>query len=570
MSVSSFPTKRFVLFTLPILAAIFTFFNKSVMKTWFAYSSYYFMHALVMVWLWTLAEYLKNRQFSFRAFFKAYRWDILIALGLTIFVFVSVKPEFRVLNDETHLVSSSRSLFYEKRADYPFEEVFWNNQIEAFSREIPVRPLLFPFLLQLVHCVLGYSVQNVFILNFILLFFLFCILAIALRRLWGTPWNYMAILLILSQPIFPLSAASGGFELLQAVFFVLCFTLLYQYLSNPQPAIFALLFSSLLMLSHIRYESPIYLVLILSFLVLFRAVKFDALFSCWPFILSPALMLTIFWQRILRPASTLALYRPTDKRFSIEHLISHTIIFLKELPNFYSQTPFANLVNFLGLAGIAYFLFLAARKKLAVAQPARTSIFILAVSLIVTWGIMLSAHTGRITRMTTGRYYLLFIIFFAMAIIFLMRRVRPLKLRPVYAAVICAAIMFFYYPAAIANPFFARASFYAKDYKAVSNFLETLGDRKIVVISEQSKSLIINNYYGCIKFRRAAAMRKTLRRALRRRLISDVYVVQTVMLSKLKPAPGQILPPQFEIQTVHEERTGRYSLIRISRVAKIR
>ena len=109
----SFSLARIFLVLLPVVsvtALAFTIFNRSTMKFLFIHGSYYLVGAMVLTWAYYLGRYLKAGNFSLRKFFFRFWPGLAVAFGLTLLVFFTVKPGYRVLNDETTLIAVSKSM----------------------------------------------------------------------------------------------------------------------------------------------------------------------------------------------------------------------------------------------------------------------------------------------------------------------------------------------------------------------------------------------------------------------------------------------------------------------------
>ena len=89
-----------------------SFSNHRFMEICFLRGGYYLMALLVLLWALTL---LRSKCISSaKLFIKSYRSGLILSLVLASVVFISVRPRFRVLSDETNLLSISQSMTYEK------------------------------------------------------------------------------------------------------------------------------------------------------------------------------------------------------------------------------------------------------------------------------------------------------------------------------------------------------------------------------------------------------------------------------------------------------------------------
>ena len=139
------------LFNFTVLAAAIGLFgysltDKKIMTDLFAYASYYLIFALMVTWAVQAVLFLRELNFSLKVLLQRYWPGILIAIVLTVFVFASVAVEFKTLSDETNLLSISGSMLNDKTCYNVTMAKYYYHNLNAINREIPKRPLVFPFM----------------------------------------------------------------------------------------------------------------------------------------------------------------------------------------------------------------------------------------------------------------------------------------------------------------------------------------------------------------------------------------------------------------------------------------
>ena len=149
---------------------IYSLTSREVMVDLFTYTSYYLIFLLVILWVVQTVLFLKNLNFSLKLLLKKYWLGILTAFILTSLVFASVRVRFKTLSDETNLLSISRSMLNDKTIVNSTMGKFYYNNLNTLNSEIPKRPLIFPFVVHLLHTLAGFQYQNAFIVNFIVMF----------------------------------------------------------------------------------------------------------------------------------------------------------------------------------------------------------------------------------------------------------------------------------------------------------------------------------------------------------------------------------------------------------------
>ena len=130
----------------------YAWFHPSAVQFCVSRVTFYCMLALFACWAAALARRLPPG-FDGRAFLKEYGAGLLFSLALTVFIFLSVKPQFRVLSDETNLLAVSKSMLFERRADNVTMGKWYYFNFQPLLRETEKRPYMFPFFTSLVGAV---------------------------------------------------------------------------------------------------------------------------------------------------------------------------------------------------------------------------------------------------------------------------------------------------------------------------------------------------------------------------------------------------------------------------------
>jgi len=135
--------------------------------------SFYFLLALVLIWIRLMIGVYRN-DLAGRV------WShipiIFLATALTALIFIISPPRFKILADETNLLGVSLMMHDTRSAVLPLQGIHTGYSVPDVMTKTPKRPMLFSFLLALLHDILGYRPANVFILKFMVsigVFFLF-------------------------------------------------------------------------------------------------------------------------------------------------------------------------------------------------------------------------------------------------------------------------------------------------------------------------------------------------------------------------------------------------------------
>ena len=235
--------------------------SKELIEILFTQCTYFIILIMFICWVLRLvSEYARQWQKGFRLHWPA----LLLSLVLVGLIF-SISPlKFKTLTDETNLIGVSMMMHENKTAAKPIEGIYTDFAPPNFLTHVDKRPVLFPFLVSLIHSAIGYSPYNGFILNFIIGSALLFIMYLSVSRVLTRSYGLLSILLFASAPIFVVYVTSSGFEVLNAFFLVFSFLLLIDvYERQDSVKSTELLLLTLLLLAQCRYESLIILVVFL-------------------------------------------------------------------------------------------------------------------------------------------------------------------------------------------------------------------------------------------------------------------------------------------------------------------
>jgi len=191
---------------------------------------------------------------------KHYRWPFWITLlALTLFLWFTQEIGFKVLMDEINLLGTSMFMHTDNLAwsalrGYEINGVFL--PLEGF---IDKRPLLFPFLVSLIHDVTGYRSENSFYFNLGLIPITLAATYTIATLLTNIRGGLLAMLLLACFPMFNQCAHGGGFEVLNVLMILATLLAAMVYLRQPAADTLTLLCLSAVLLANVRYESALFI-----------------------------------------------------------------------------------------------------------------------------------------------------------------------------------------------------------------------------------------------------------------------------------------------------------------------
>lgn len=327
---------------------------------------------------------------GFRAHWKT--WALAL-LGAGV-VFASTSVDFKVLSDETNLLSVANMLAVFGKASNTEMWQYYYHTYHALDVSVPSRPILFPVLTALVHFLVGLKWWSPFVVNFLSLGLLFGLVLVWARK--EIPSRLLprstSLLALLMSPILSIAATSAGYDLVSLTVGFGCFLILLEYEKRRDPATLECLLFGLICFGSVRYESIVALPFTAAGLYLlegngiFKKLSFQTLFAGALMILPLVVQRVLTWGSFENP--------PGVAPFSLGHAARHFPTFAH---SFFinGAGPYPILLHWLGLGGLALAL---KRMKGVGAIPLVFSGFVLL--------LLLSHHFGIASHPTQVRLFL--------------------------------------------------------------------------------------------------------------------------------------------------------------------
>ncbi len=525
--------------------------------------SYWLILALICVWIWQASRFLVAQRFSPASFVRRHWVPLAAALGMTFMAVNSVPSQFRVLSDETNLLGVSQSMLYHKTAFNSTQQKRYYGAMQPISFELEKRPLVFPFIVHLVHLVRGYSPQNAFVLNAGVYFALLALVGIAVKTNVGSVAAVATIVLVGAHPLVVTTARSGGFDLLATFLTALSFVLAYLHMREPSPRRLAVLFATLLVFAQVRYESAIYIVVIGLCLIILGYAPWRYISAhIGLYVAAPLLMLPLFVQRILMPHP----YEngPGVAAFGYEHFRKFIRRFGEAQLDLGFLQPHVPILYWLAVPALILLAFRFVRRRRA--PESRTEchwVFMASLALLVSHGLVFSYYFGDFTHPASARFYLNLSVLVALLPVGL-HQCLPALITPARLLVGAIALAVLYHPVSVAGRFTATQTLW-RESELEWQFLERRGDPNVLVVTSRPGQFTALNY-GAVNFGYAQGNAASLLLELRRRLYSDILVFQRISYDTENPVPDDQLGSMFRLQSVVERQSSATEFVRISRV----
>jgi hypothetical protein len=533
----------------------------------FVNTTYYFHVVLVLCWAGAYLHDARELRRETVVGWCRENWPGLVtALVVTGVAAFAVEPALRVLSDEANLVGTSKNLFASKTATFTVSGKNYYGSFWDVDVVIDQRPTLFPFLVSLVHSACGYSYENVFHFNLLVLAAFVLVSYRLAKSLGGETFGVVASLLVAAHPITLLSARSGGFDLFSTSVGLLVIASLLAYLREQTPGKLALVWLNLCLFAGARYETALFIPPVVLFLLLFKTVSWRTLRPyAFVYALTPAFLLPRLWQALLR--GSIPAQEPGTVTFGLDNFLANTVEYFKPIvPPFGSYPAHSAVLIALGVVGgIQGLYWLGGRVRAKDwSSPQPRFALLVALWMLLKAVIVFSYFWGQSQYPSAARLVIAIDTFFSLAAAWVLARSleRWGRFVPVLVA---AAVLVIHVPAAAQRRMMNRLT-QTRESAATWKFFEGLQDKRILIVTDRPNHFTIMDY-GAMSFE-TARRDPYLFTALARRLFQDVYVIQQIRLSTNEPLPGHAIWPDRRLDTVLEFQNDADVLVRVSRLAR--
>ncbi len=193
---------------------------------------------------------------------------LLAAMLIAGFWQVHEPHDFKILFDEHVLGGIARLMHYERQGAYAGYAHYINGHLSTFGMGVDKRPLMYPFLVSILHDLTGFRPENSFVANglisFVLLLFIYGLGVV----IGGWRIGCLGQMLLAGLPLIAQNATSGGFDLLNVTAITGFVLAAWNYWRQTGTGGLDLCVYSGLVLANCRYESLLFLGVVMILAVL--------------------------------------------------------------------------------------------------------------------------------------------------------------------------------------------------------------------------------------------------------------------------------------------------------------
>lgn len=537
-------------------------------------SCYYFLLLTLALWLWSLWQIWRNRDWDNSSVTAGEIGLLVIVIGLySVIALTSDSFRSKILNDEFVLQSTAYNMHYFRDTATMARGYEVLGVFVSTDSYLDKRPNFFPFLISLVHDFTGYRVANAFWLNASLLPVCLSLVYFIGRRLNGPRGGLLALVLLGSLPLLGQNATGSGMELLNVVMILSVVGLAASYLAKPDlPHLVALVFGSVL-LAQTRYESALYVLPVAGIILISWWRERKTLVS-WPVIIAPLLLLPCALQnKVLSGSSWMwELRSDQETRFSSSYFQGN----LQSAFAFFANTS-AGLANswalsLLGAMAVIVIIgwMLLVRRPFFQNHPLRVSILLMGLGVVANAVLLMFYYWSSLTDPMASRFSLP--LYCLLALLVVMAAALFDGRGPVSRALTGVMLVFSLgvTTAHSAQHLYSHLGIdeieWGKRYVAG----RAPGDRLILYNNSPLPWLIEKT--PCILLSRARQVGDRLQYQLKRGTFREILVFQALRPTSAEGdfmlASEDRLPDGFELEPLYEKRFG-VKIVRVSRLLSV-
>ncbi len=545
-------------------------------EVYFVNSAYYMITAMLAVYAGIELCGLGTRG-ALKQWLSDHYLGLLMTALVCSIVLIAVAPGYRVLADEANLIGVSKSLLYQRTANFAttgkwYFENFWNLNM-ATDR----RPTLFPYFVSLLHLMRGYHPENGFHVNAIILI-LFVFSSYRLAKGWGGElFGLATAVLVATNPNTLIAARSAGFDLLACFMLLIVFRGFVEFSVQRTPRRLAILAMQLCLLAHVRYEGWALMLAAGAVLLSTRMVRrehFAGYASLYSFL--PIFLLPRYWQSVAKAHDA---EQPLSAAlFSLKHLTHNVSEYLHLLRRPLDvDGPHSPLLMILAIAGCLVFIVAQSTAlKNKTASTLHLKHLLLATVLIgAEFVISFSYEWGKSLHPSSCRLFIwldTLVAFAAAWILTLIGRqftmsVAALNRQSAAPATLASSLALFAMHVPVASEArFTNSLVLTRQAAVTWRFFENLHNKNILILTDRPGLFTIMNY-GSLDITTALTDRGPLLE-LSRHLYEDVYLIQEVDLNTKQPLQAFNVWPDVPKDTVMEFQNTDSASVRIAKLRR--
>ena len=579
---------RLIVFILVGLISIFLgffCFDKVKMIEYYQNYVYYIIAINVLLWIVLVVRTfvysesdsdINNSIQRLKSFFNKHGAALIISFVLMVLGYTACSPDYRILGDEPILLGTSQSLYETKKCFLSVSSLEnYGGMKTVLVSVLDKRPVLFPFMVSIVHSLFGYRPENIFFFNFVVGFLSLFLIYYIIQAMCGRFWGINGLICLASYPLFIVYTNSAGFDVFNMLCSLIFFVCLYKFIKFPDAARAEVLFIWVPLLSQSRYESILSLVLALP-VILYYLPKKEYSNLGFSFMFSPLFFIAPAWLRVLTSKSSDWQVSSGEAVFSWEWFcenIKKAVEFFCVGEKAYGVIP---LISIFALIGLILFILDVFFKKNS--EFIQKSGYLHAGEFRFFWGsvilfyvlhavVKFSYKLSDLTDVLATRHAIVFLpLFVIMAVFFLWQCSYKLSIKRYCYAIFFVLLLLVYWPEASTASCGTSDNHISLEFREGRKYIETHFPNKdeYIIISDSPNFFVPFGYssVGYNAYRKA--FKNVVIDSIQKKYTSYLLVIQ-LLNADMTPFKGQEMLEEFEVKSVWERCLVKGYYYRISK-----
>lgn len=513
------------------------------------------------------------------ATFRVPRWQTVVLIAaVTLCWHAHERFGYKILADEILLMGTSQNMHFDRDVGYGVRATDIRGPFEILESVLDKRPLLYPFLVSVLHDWTGYRTANAFWLNAGLGVVFLGLLHHLATRVGGNAWaGDVAVLFAGGIPLFAQQASGGGFELLNLTLLTAWIGFGMAFMEKPDERRQDALVISAVLLASARYESLLYLVPTAVMLIL--AWRRRGNVAVTPVtVLAPVLLLPTLWLQYAFEADAgrwELQSRGADTVFSLDYLagnLGHAAAHFLSFDGYQPNSPVFGAIGLLALPFLMLWTVSVLRSPKE-AAPGEVALVWTSAGLWAGAALLMLYFWGQFDHPVIHRLSLPTQLLMLLALVVALAKFgHAAEWRWKAAAAVAAVTLFAWSLPVMAKNAYGRTYTPGLAYAWREQFLTQIQDRQVLVIDRDSQ-FWITQQISATPIAMAEARKEGIAFHLRNRSFSDIFVFQSCQYDEQtgieQVYPEDRLSPAFELEPVAQLKLAIGHVARISRVKSI-
>ena len=525
------------------------FTQTPMLRTSFTQFSYFIMLSLIATFFILNVIYIQNKKINVWHLIKTHSVELAFLVGVTVLMYFSVEPEFRVYSDESNLAAISKAMAFDNEVFNSTMGNYYYQEYRSISDVVPKRPLIFPTFAAILHTLSGYRIENIFVLNSIVLFALLSIIYFMVKNRFGLIAAISSVFFVLAQPVVSITASSGGFDIMSTLFALLTCIAFSRFYQDQNKLSLTILVVTFIIFANIRYESLMYGGIMFVALLAFKRMNFtlikDNLILVGPILLwmSPTI-----WQRIL----TAGTYENPDDR----GVLALDSMFVDHVQGMWAShfrfdffLPYAPIITFMAVGVLLFwigYVLIKNQDKQVVNQFKSPITWLIALCLFLNLTVFLMHHNGRFDHPTSFRFYLIFSI--AMSLIpvtlfYFKNRVFQ------YALLGLSSVLFISYHSAAITDSSTKTLTSERTVSFVNEIIDAQPNKNFMLVVDTPGRFTPQDI-AVVNLGHAKSNHRNLQRNLDTYLYQRTIIIQRIDTRTGEPIESDQLPDDYKLETI--------------------